>query len=231
MNEEKAADRAGFAGSRPFGERNATEDMMRRILLGAALAVIACAAIPARAADLPSGPYLSSENYGAYNWTGFYAGLNVGYDWGSASNTGLSPSGFAGGAQGGFNWQSGSIVLGGETDLQLSGASDNAGPFKFSNPWFGTLRGRAGYALNNILFYATGGLAYGGGTVDLGPQSESHSSIGWTAGGGLEVGLTRRWSAKAEYLHVDLAAQNYALTGVSHEITANVLRLGANFRF
>jgi outer membrane immunogenic protein len=218
-------------GRAQFGERNATEDMMRRILLGAALAVIACAAIPARAADLPSGPYLSSENYGAYNWTGFYAGLNVGYDWGSASNTGLSPSGFAGGAQGGFNWQSGSIVLGGETDLQLSGASDNAGPFKFSNPWFGTLRGRAGYALNNILFYATGGLAYGGGRVDLSPLSESHSSIGWTAGGGLEVGLTRHWSAKAEYLHVDLAAQNYALTGVSHEITANVLRLGANFRF
>jgi outer membrane immunogenic protein len=221
----------GFAEPSQFGERNATEDVMGRILPGAALAAIVCAALPARAADLPSGPYLSSETYGAYNWTGFYAGLNIGYDWGSASNTGLSPSGFAGGAQGGFNWQSGSIVLGGETDLQLSAASDNSGPFKFSNPWFGTLRGRAGYALNNILFYATGGFAYGEGTVDLGPLSESHTALGWTAGGGLEVGLTRRWSVKAEYLHVDLGAENYALTGVSHEITANVLRFGGNFRF
>jgi len=203
---------------------------MGRIVLGAALAVIACAAIPARAADLPSGPYLS-QTYGAYDWTGFYAGLNIDYDWGSASNTGLSPSGLAGGAQGGFNWRSGCIVLGGEIDMQISGATDNSGPFKFSNPWFGTLRGRAGYALNNILFYATGGFAYGEGTVNVGPLSESHSAIGWTAGGGLEVGLTRRWSVKAEYLRVDLGAQNYALTGVSHDITANVLRLGANFRF
>jgi outer membrane immunogenic protein len=203
---------------------------MRRILFGAALATLACAVIPARAADYSRGPFLA-ETYGPYNWTGFYAGLNVGYDWGSASNTGLSPSGFSGGGQGGFNWQTGSIVLGGETDLQISGASDNSGPFKFSNPWFGTLRGRAGYALNNILFYATGGLAYGGGNVDLGGLSESHSTIGWTAGGGLEVGLTRRWSVKAEYLYLDLAGQNYAITGLSHEITANVLRLGTNFHF
>jgi outer membrane immunogenic protein len=203
---------------------------MRRFLLGAALAALTCAALPARAADLPRGPYLP-ETYGGYNWTGFYAGVNLGYEWASASNTGLSPSGFSGGAQGGYNWQSGSIVLGGETDLQLSGAADNSGPFKFSNPWFGTLRGRAGYALNNILFYATGGLAYGEGKVDLGGLSESHSTLGWTAGGGLEVGLTRRWSVKAEYLYLDLAAQNYAITGLSHEITANVLRLGANFRF
>jgi outer membrane immunogenic protein len=200
---------------------------MRRILF-AALAT-ACVATPAAAADLPRGPYVA-EPYGAYNWTGFYAGLNLGYDWGSASNTGLSPSGFAGGVQGGFNWQSGGIVLGGETDLQLSGASDSAGPFKFSNPWFGTLRGRAGYAINNILFYATGGLAYGSGRAELAGLSESHTAVGWSGGGGLEVGLAPRWRVKAEYLHVDLGAQNYAIT-LSHDITANVLRLGANFRF
>jgi outer membrane immunogenic protein len=203
---------------------------MRRILFGAALAGMAYAATPATAADLPRGPYLT-DTYGVYNWTGFYAGLNVGYDWGSVTSTGLSPKGVSGGAQAGYNWQTGSIVLGGETDVQLSGASDNAGPFKFSNPWFGTLRGRAGYALNNILFYATGGFAYGEGTAGLGGLSESHSTLGWTAGAGLEVGLTRRWSIKAEYLYVDLAAQNYAITGLSHEITTNVLRLGANFRF
>src|SRR5580700_523148 len=202
---------------------------MKRILLGAALTV-ACAASPALAADLPGGPYVAAP-YGGYNWTGFYAGLNLGYQWGSVSNTGLSPTGIAGGGQAGFNWQTGSIVFGGETDLQLSGASDNVGAFKFSNPWFGTLRGRAGYALNNILFYATGGLAYGGGKAELAGASETHSTVGWTAGAGLEVGLTPRWTVKAEYLYVDLSAQNYALTGVSHEITSNVLRFGANYRF
>ncbi|HXW25852.1 MAG TPA: outer membrane protein [Xanthobacteraceae bacterium] len=202
---------------------------MTRTLRGAALA-LACMATPALAADLPGGPYLAAP-YGAYNWTGFYAGLNLGYQWASVTNTGLSPSGVAGGVQGGFNWQAGSIVLGGETDLQVSGASASVGAFEFSNPWFGTLRGRVGYALNNILFYGTGGVAFGTGTAELSGLSESHSSIGWTAGGGLEVGLTPHWTAKAEYLYIDLGAQNYALTGLSHDITSNVLRLGVNYRF
>jgi outer membrane immunogenic protein len=209
---------------------NHAEDMMTRTLLGAALAALACAATPALAADLPGSSYVTGP-YGGYNWTGFYAGLNLGYQWGSVSNAAAKPSGLAGGIQGGYNWQSGNIVLGGETDLQLSGASDSVAPFKFSNPWFGTLRGRAGYAVNNILFYATGGLAYGGGTVDVAGLSETHSSVGWTAGGGLEVGLTPRWTARAEYLYMDLGAQNYALTGLSHDFTASVLRFGANYRF
>jgi outer membrane immunogenic protein len=202
---------------------------MTRTLIGAAMAVV-WAATPVLAADFSGGPYVAAP-YGGYNWTGFYAGLNLGYQWGSVSNTSLSPAGIDGGIQGGFNWQSGSIVLGGETDLQLTGASDSVGAFKFSNPWFGTLRGRAGYALNNILFYGTGGLAYGGGTAQLGALSETQNGLGWTAGGGLEVGLAPRWTVKAEYLHVDLSAQNYTLTGLSHEITSNVLRFGANYRF
>ena len=210
---------------------NDTEGPMTRTLLRAAAIACALAAAPALAADLPrSGPYVAAP-YGVYNWTGFYAGLNLGYEWGSVTNTGLSPAGIAGGVQGGYNWQTGNFVFGAETDLQLSGASDNAGAFKFSNPWFGTLRGRAGYAINNILFYATGGFAYGAGTAELIGLSETHTSIGWTVGGGMEVGLTPRWSVKAEYLYVDLSAQNYALTGVSHEIHSNVLRFGGNYRF
>ena len=52
-------------------------------------------------------------------------------------------------------------MFGVETDVQFSGADDRFAPWKFTNPWFGTLRGRAGYAMNNILFYGTVGLAYG----------------------------------------------------------------------
>jgi outer membrane immunogenic protein len=203
---------------------------MTKAMLGTALAAFVCAATPALAADLPAGPY-GPQSFGGYNWTGFYVGANLGYQWGSVSNTGLSPSGLDGGIQGGFNWQTGHLVFGGETDLQFSGASDNNGAFKFSNPWFGTLRGRAGYAINNILIYGTGGLAYGSATANLFGLSESHASVGWTAGAGLEVGLTRNWSVKAEFLYLDLAAQNYALTGLSHEIKSDVLRFGANYRF
>jgi hypothetical protein len=127
----------------------------------------------------------------------------------------LPGSSYVAGPYGGYNWTGFYAGL----------------PFKFSNPWFGTLRGRAGYAVNNILFYATGGFAYGGGKVDVLGLSETHSSIGWTGGGGLEVGLAPRWTVRAEYLYMDLGAQNYALTGVSHDFTASVLRFGANYRF
>ena len=66
----------------------------------------------------------------------------------------------------GYNWQSGQFVFGVETDAQLTGADDSSGGLKFSIPWFGTLRGRAGVAVNNMLFYGTGGLAYGSGRIE-----------------------------------------------------------------
>ena len=96
-----------------------------------------------------------------------------------------------GGVQVGYNWQSGQFVFGGETDLQISGADDTFAPWKFSNPWFGTLRGRAGFAMNNILFYGTLGLAYGGvRRRDRRPRREPRRIVGWTGGLGIEVGFT-----------------------------------------
>src|SRR6202045_1662225 len=207
---------------------------MSRIVLGAAALIAAGWTVSAAAADLPYGsraPYTVNQPLNAYSWAGPYLGGNLGYEWGSVSNNPTKPSGFEGGAQAGYNFQPGPWVFGIEGDIEATGASDTFAPWKFSNPWFGTLRGRAGYALNNILFYGTGGFAYGGGEGARPGVSGSPSAIGWTAGGGLEVGLTRRWTARAEYLHIDLGAQNYAITGLSHEITANVLRFGANFRF
>ena len=65
------------------------------------------------------------------------------------------PSGVAGGVQVGYNWQRGQFVFGGETDLQVSDADDRFASWKFSNPWFGTLRARAGFAMNNVLLYGT----------------------------------------------------------------------------
>jgi outer membrane immunogenic protein len=87
--------------------------------------------------------------------------------------------------------------------------------------------------MNNILFYGTVGLAYG----NLRAQNlatgieESRTSVGWTAGGGLEVALMGNWSARAEYLYVDLGERSYALTGVDHGIASSVLRFGVNYRF
>lgn len=207
---------------------------MNRISRHALGLALALAVSPAVAGDLPSAyssPYVAAGPYGAYNWTGTYLGVNLGYQWGSVANLPLQPSGINGGAQAGYNWQTGQFVLGAETDIQLSSADDTFATYQFSNPWFGTTRGRAGIALTNVLLYATAGLAYGEGRLNSVGLTESHADLGWTAGGGIEVGFTPNWSVKAEYLYFDLGNQNYVLTGVNNGLTSSMIRLGINYRF
>jgi outer membrane immunogenic protein len=205
------------------------KNTMRAMTL-AAMVVVSGAAV---AADIQRGPspYYSPAPASGYNWRGFYAGLNAGYEWGDITNNGAAPSGIMGGLQGGYNWQAGQFVFGAETDIQASGADDTFAPWKFSNPWFGTLRGRAGFALNNILFYATAGLAYGGITGEIGGLDENRSHIGWAGGLGAEVGFTPNWSAKVEYLYMDLSDRAYSITGANNGLEANMLRFGINYHF
>ena len=212
---------------------------MSRIAFAAALMSAGLTA-SAQAADIPygsRGPYTVNQPLNAYSWAGPYLGGNIGYAWGSVDNNPAKPSGFTGGVQGGYNWQSGPWVYGLEADLQASGANDTFAPWKFSNPWFGTVRGRAGYAFSNILVYGTAGLAFGelrGETFGL---SESHANAGWTAGVGAEFGFGQAgfsrggWSAKVEYLYVDLANTNFTITGVPNGYRFGTLRAGINYRF
>jgi outer membrane immunogenic protein len=205
---------------------------MKRIARAAALLAIVAGG-GAAAADLPHPSYYTAPApLSAYSWTGLYLGGNLGYEWGITSNNPTRPSGFAGGAQGGYNWQTGQLVFGGEADIALSGAKDTFAPWKFSNPWFGTLRGRAGFALNNFLIYGTAGVAFGELSAEtIGLQSESHTNVGWTAGVGVEAGIAANWSAKVEYLFVDLASNTYGLTGTSNALSASLFRMGVNYHF
>ncbi|MCD6072726.1 MAG: hypothetical protein K0S42_3242 [Microvirga sp.] len=103
---------------------------------------------------------------------------------------------FLGGGQIGYNWQIGSFVIGAEADIQGIATDDNeavfvagpgnagvfrAGEFEGDADWFGTVRLRAGVALDQFLIYATGGLAY------------TEDNTGWTAGGGVEWALPVNW--------------------------------------
>lgn len=207
--------------------------MKRTIILAAAVAAMATGA--SRAADIyRSSPYSATPAaYIAQNtWTGPYIGANIGYQFGSTSFLGLEPSGVMGGVQGGYNWQFDQVVVGGEADFQFSGAEDTTfATYKFSNPWFGTVRARLGYALNNILFYGTGGLAYGKGQLDYFGFSEDHILGGWAVGAGMEVGLTRNLSVRAEYMFVDLSPTNYAFTNMNAGIESSIVRFGLNYRF
>jgi outer membrane immunogenic protein len=192
----------------------------------------------AQAADL----YGSRPNYYNSNpppldrtWIGPYLGGNIGYAWGSVDNNPTKPSGFVGGAQAGYNWQfgpTGQWIVGLEADIQATGADDTFAPWKFSNPWFGTVRGRAGYAfVNNFMVYATGGLAFGELRAETFGLSETHTNAGWTAGVGAEFLFAPQWSAKVEYLYVDLANSNFTVTGASNGYRFGVLRAGINYHF
>ena len=207
---------------------------MKKTLFAALLTAMAVAAGAAVAADLPRGPapyYSAPAMSGLYNWSGPYAGLNIGYDWGKVTNTAGEPSGLMGGGQVGYNWQSGQFVFGGETDIQLSGADDTFAPWKFANPWFGTLRGRAGVAFNNVLLYATLGLVYGELKGTFLGLDETKTEVGWAGGVGAEYGFTPNWSAKVEYLYMDLASRSFSITGTDNGLHANLLRLGVNYHF
>ncbi len=201
-----------------------------RTFLAAVLALATTAA--ATAADLPGGPYHTVRSpLSAYSWAGPYLGGTLGYQWGKVSNNPTRPSGLAGGVEAGYNWQNGAFVFGGETDITLSGADDTLVPWEFSSPWFGTLRARAGVGMNNILLFGTAGFAYGELRADTPGLTESHAGVGWTAGAGIEVGFTPRWSAKAEWLYVDLSDHSFSVTGTRNGLATNLLRMGVNYHF
>jgi outer membrane immunogenic protein len=147
-------------------------------------------------------------------------------------------AGFTGGGQFGYNWQSGPAVFGLETDFNFSSLNTSDGVNRaLAAPlvgnivhtvnekldWFGTFRGRWGFTqAPTWLIYATGGLAYGhissssniafvnaGITNDTYVGSVSTTRVGWTVGGGTEWMFAPGWSAKAEYLFVDLGSVRY----------------------
>ena len=197
-----------------------------------AMAIATTASGSAAAADLPRGPApYYPPPASVYSWTGPYAGLNLGYQWAKVTNNVTEPTGIAGGGQLGYNWQLGQFVFGLETDIQASAADDTFAPYKFSNPWFGTLRARIGYAINNVMLYGTGGLAYGELKGEFFGLEEDKTLVGWTAGAGIEYGFTQNWSAKLEYLYMDLASRTYSITGVDNGLHSSFLRLGVNYHF
>ncbi len=186
--------------------------------------------------------------------------------------------GIVGGGQIGYNWQVQNWVWGLEADIQGTGEKGTraficpagvctptppailavalagpAVPVSLSQKidWFGTVRGRVGFlATPTVLFYATGGLAYGDvnstETIGIVPVSFSRSDtrVGWTVGAGIEGAIGGNWTAKLEYLYMDLGTTSgpfltaipalgggFVTSTYSSHITDNILRAGVNYKF
>ncbi|HEY6026126.1 MAG TPA: outer membrane protein [Pseudolabrys sp.] len=226
---------------------------MKRLTLLAMAGLMAAAwAAPSLGADLPRPAYKAPVYVApGFSWTGFYVGINGGYgwaksSWSSAVTSGdVSPKGWLIGGTLGYNMQTGNFVWGLEGDIDLStikgstsgGTGVCATPgCESRNRWFGTARGRIGYAFDRWLPYLTGGAAFG--DVKMSPNtglSETKTKIGWTAGAGIEWAFMTNWSTKIEYLYADLGKStcSAASCGVDTDVTwkANIVRLGVNYRF
>jgi outer membrane immunogenic protein len=213
-------------------------------LAGLATAVVNSAA---SAADLPRKAVPYAPAYYAPVWSGFYAGVNAGYGWATFDNEFGTDKmkGFVGGGQLGYNWQLGSFVLGVEGDFQYSGQkiTETAviGGTTFTGEekvqWFGTARGRLGYAFDSVMIYGTGGAAWSSFKASVSAlgltASTDTTKMGWTAGGGVEWMFLPRWSVKAEYLYIDSGTTSLTVAGVtgSGKLKDNVARLGVNYHF
>jgi len=222
----------------------------KTIRTGIAVATLLIAPLSAHAADMP-GPRYKEPAYivaPMFSWTGFYVGLNAGYMWGSSqwsgtSNFEVSPKGWLGGGTIGYNFQTGTWVWGIKGDIDyaaLKGTADSAfcTGCLFKETWVSTFRGRVGYAYDRWLPYFTGGLAYGNMYMQ-GPAggSENKTKAGWTAGAGVEYAFMGAWSAKLEYLYVDLGSATCGMancglaTDEQVKFKSSIVRVGMNYRF
>lgn len=229
---------------------------MIRTILFAAVALYALAGT-VMAADLPSrraAPAAYIPPPAMFAWTGFYAGLDIGYAWQNARavNTAFapaplvgspSPRGVIGGGFIGYNYQLGAIVLGVEGDVEGSGVSAS-GPFgaRLGQTIRASARGRLGYAFDRALFYATGGVAIANVTFRApwfpfpAAGGASATRAGWTVGGGLEFAFTPNWTGRVEYRYSDLGTASFAAPlplGAANavRIRDNAVRAGVAYKF
>lgn len=219
-----------------------------RVALGTVALVVLGGA--AQAADMyrkapPATPIEAPVS--VYNWTGFYAGANLGGEFlrDSATAAGvrhkLNSGSVFGGVQAGYNWQTGPFVLGGEADIGYGHPSKTktfgVNTMKIEEGVSGTVRARAGYAVDRALVYGTGGLAWANfdTTVNNGVASakSDRTRAGWVVGGGVEYALTNNISAKGEYLYEDFGNLKQTVNGVatSNKLSDHIVRVGLNYKF
>ncbi len=191
-------------------------------------------------------------------WTGGYVGLHAGYAWGREDdNLGeffpapaiadrFDVDGFVGGVHAGYNWQSGSFVYGVEGDLDytnVKGGSDfdyfqDTGHLSLDSDWQGSMRLRAGYAVDTWLFYGTGGIAFGRAEMETSAPgiafSDKNTHVGWTLGAGIEKAFTPNWVGRLEARYTDFGSEDYNLGDfgtVESDWNQTAVTVGLSYKF
>jgi outer membrane immunogenic protein len=203
------------------------------------------------AADMPVKAPPMAPLPPAISWTGFYIGANVGGAWSNTNSDnnsnffGDNVAGVIGGGQIGYNWQINNWLIGVEGDFQGSSQRESASgtilavpvTAEAKVPWFATARGRLGYVNGPWLLYVTGGAAWvnfeASLTVAGATVSDETTRSGWTVGGGVEWMFLPKWSAKLEYLFIDVGDRTFTngTTNADISLQENIVRVGLNYHF
>jgi outer membrane immunogenic protein len=223
---------------------------MKKVVFGA-LALVAIGAGPALAADLPARVYTKApQMVAAYDWSGFYIGLDGGGGWARkcwdiSNNFGraINPSiregchdatGGMAGAQVGYRWQSAMWVFGVEAKGDWADYRGSSTSNAFTNvinqskvDSIGIFTGQVGYAMNNVLLYAKGGAAVAGDkyngvitTTGVTFDAASETRVGGYLGIGIEVGVTPNVSIAGEYGHAFMGSKSVDFTATGATVTA-----------
>jgi len=204
----------------------------------------------------PFGGFPTNPQSNSFSSTRLLGGVQAGYNWQ------FNPQWLVG-LEGDWDWTSTRYSFCRITD-QLAAPCFNNG-FGFENissktDWLATVRGRLGWVWGNLLFYGTGGAAWGhvnttvtlnclgaggrGNSVTLltGTSSTSTTKAGWVAGLGAEGMLTKNLSVRAEWLHIDLGTISDSVTTVGTALSTQTavwsrterydeFRVGVNYLF
>jgi outer membrane immunogenic protein len=215
------------------------QNMKRLLLAGVALSV----ATAASAADMQARPYSKAPPaavVAAYNWSGFYIGAMGGGGWETDAGSG----GFGGGTVG-YNWQlpGSQFVFGVEVDAAGASIKDSflvdVGVTQENKiNAFGSVTGRAGFAIDAALLYAKGGWAWTNAKTSfsdgVNTLSDSQTHTGYTIGGGVEYMFAPNWSAKGEYMFTSLGSETYNFGGQpldSGSFDFHTIKVGVNYHF
>lgn len=189
-------------------------------LLGGALLL----STSAYAADLPM------ESVPSFSWTGGYVGVQAGYAWGDSDFRALGgsisakPKGWMLGGYAGYNVQldNSPLVFGIETDINWADIDRKRTLFgatgRTQTDWTGATRARVGFAVDRVLFYAAGGVAYADREIKVRvgrvSAKDSKTAVGWTIGGGVESAVTDNLVVRAEYRYTDLGKDRFRLANI-----------------
>jgi outer membrane immunogenic protein len=230
---------------------------MKKLLLSSAAFAALTTAASAADIGVPREPIGAAVVAPVFSWTGFYAGLQIGYEGSSTrgrflvggvpvQEVGYNTNGLFGGVHVGYNYQFNYLVVGLQGELEAGGIN---GSFTFANgdqyrsriSLQGALLARAGFAWDRALFYVNGGLALANledsiFNNGLATRVSSSGRAGWAIGAGIEYAFTPNWTARVEYRYTDYGTRSFsavpAFPGtVDYRNRFHAVRVGVSYLF